>query len=73
MIKFVTTAAVLGVLSTGVFASPASARVAAPHDMVAGCWQQVHRVMPGYGTDAGADRKREFLLEACIQNNGQMP
>ena len=72
MSKLVTTAPVLVALGAGIVVSPASARVAAPRDMVAGCWQQVHRVMPGYGSDAGADRKREFLLDACIQNNGQM-
>ena len=73
MKKFVTTALVLGALSAGIFAPSASARVAAPGDMTDACWRQVHRIMPGYGSDGGADRRREFLLDACTQNGGRIP
>jgi hypothetical protein len=76
MKKLVTTAVVLGALSAGIFAPSASARVAAPGDMTAmtaACWRQVHQIMPGYGTDGGADRRREFLLDACMQNGGRIP
>jgi hypothetical protein len=73
MKKLVTTTVMLGALGAGIFAPSASARVAASGDMTNACWRQVHRIMPGYGSDGGADRRRAFLLDACMQNGGRIP
>ena len=73
MSKFVTIGLVLGALAAGILASLAPTRAALNPAMSAACWEQVHQKWPGYGSDGGKDRMREFLFDACMQNGGRIP
>ena len=73
MVKIASSIVTLFVLSTIALPSVTLAKTSTLGDVYARCRQEVHKEWPGYSTDAGKDRMREFAFNSCAANDGSLP
>jgi hypothetical protein len=73
MVKITSSIVTFFVLSTIGQPLVALAKTATLDDVYARCRQEVQKEWPGYSTDAGKDRMREFAFNSCAANGGPLP